>query len=220
MPDLIEIWRDFIPRILRKGEREPVDSVHALEKFVSTRSAFIAQKCLYGYLKTRMGTQFPQMFEDDTFAVSINIAKMNIYDACLSDLAVYATAVSLDGSSAQDETRRRLAARCHGKGLDDNTGIAVESFSPQKARQDFQSRLTAVAWHGSAKNADCFTKSPDALVRWAPIVKQHKDLDVLFVKNSIRYAWIDMRRILLRKLDRKAIADEVAGWEETKEEQE
>ena len=60
--------------------------------FLGNRAAWIAQKTLYGYLKTRMGMQFPKMFDEDPFVESINVAKWNIYAACASDLAIFMAA--------------------------------------------------------------------------------------------------------------------------------
>lgn len=206
MPGIAELWRSFMPRVLRRDEREPVDGVDSLERFVSTRAAYVAQKSLYGYLKTRMGVQFPQMFEDDRFGESINIAKRNVFEACLSDLAVHAVAVATEGSGLSDSQRRALAAGCHERGLADNGLEESERFSPEAARAAFAARLSASDWRGRALGRDEFERSPEALVRWAPIVKEHKDLDAEFVMNSMRYAWIDVRRTFRRKIDRAAVA--------------
>lgn len=211
MPGLTELWRSFMPRILRGSEREPIDGVGPLERFVSTRSAFVAQKSLYGYLKTRMGVQFPQMFEDDRFGESINIAKVNIFEACLCDLAVHAAAVAADGSGMADEQRRCLAAGCHERGLADNGLGESERFSPAAARVAFATRLASSDWRGRALGSDEFERSPDALVKWAPIVREHKDLDEEFVRNSMRFAWIDVRRTLRRKVDREAVVADAQG---------
>ena len=39
--------------------------------------------------KTRMGTKYVLMFEDEIFLESINKAKWNIYSECLQDLTLY-----------------------------------------------------------------------------------------------------------------------------------
>ncbi|EIM73317.1 hypothetical protein A33O_16150 [Nitratireductor aquibiodomus RA22] len=39
-----------------------------------------------------MGTRYPSMFEDDVFIGSINIAKLHVFAACLSDLTIHAVA--------------------------------------------------------------------------------------------------------------------------------
>ena len=53
------------------------------------KSAWVSQETLYGYLKTRMGTKYVLMFEDEIFLESINKAKWNIYSECLQDLTLY-----------------------------------------------------------------------------------------------------------------------------------
>ena len=199
-----------MPRALRSGGGERIDSPDALERFVSTRAAFIAQKTLYGYLKARMGTSFPRMFEDDTFAESINIAKMNYYDACLSDLAVHSVARALHGCAVGNVAREELSARCHSRGLLDNQ-VPAKGFSIEEAQRAFRTRLLGANWSGNAMTSNAFALSPEALVRWAPIVKAHKDMDTEYVMNSVRFAWIDIRRELGKGLDREAICAEYSG---------
>ena len=50
-----------------KGEdkiRNPDD----LRKFIQEKSALVSQHTLYGYVKTRIGTRFVMMFNDEQFA--------------------------------------------------------------------------------------------------------------------------------------------------------
>ncbi|MEL0113256.1 MAG: hypothetical protein VW835_16120, partial [Rickettsiales bacterium] len=117
---------------------------------MTTRSAFVAQKTLYGYVKTRMGTRYPSMFEDDVFAHSINIAKMHVFAACLSDMAVFATAHALSGAPADPELRRRTALAFYRRGLADNPNDAPSEFSPDDATRAFENRLSSVDWDSEA----------------------------------------------------------------------
>ena len=72
---------------LRK--KSPIENKATLKEFLLTRAAFISQKTLYGYIKTRAGTKYVTIFNDDRFNNSVNIAKWNIYILCLSDLTLY-----------------------------------------------------------------------------------------------------------------------------------
>jgi hypothetical protein len=72
--------------------KRPLRSVEELVEFIHTRAAYVAQTSLYGYVKTRMGTRYPLMFQDDGFAASINAAKWRVFAACLGDLTVFAAA--------------------------------------------------------------------------------------------------------------------------------
>jgi hypothetical protein len=69
---------------------EPIATPEALARFLDTRASFIAQTSLYGYLRTRAGMRYPELFDDDPFVEGINIAKWHVWLDCLSDLAVYA----------------------------------------------------------------------------------------------------------------------------------
>src|SRR5690554_3773392 len=75
---------------LGRKREEPVRDASGLAHFLDTRASFVAQTSLYGYLRTRAGMRYPELFDDDPFVVSINIAKWQIWLACLSDIAIYA----------------------------------------------------------------------------------------------------------------------------------
>ena len=82
---------DSLRQWFRRWRRaEPVHNAEALRRFLQTRASHIAQMTLYGYLRTRAGTRFPELFENDAFVVSMNIAKWHVWLACVSDLAVHA----------------------------------------------------------------------------------------------------------------------------------
>ena len=106
---------DFFARFKIRLDSGPLETVDELSSFVATRSAFIAQKTLYGYLKTRMGTRYPSMFEDDVFVSSIDIAKMHVFAGCLSDLALFAASRALHSESSDENAYRWLAHRWWGR---------------------------------------------------------------------------------------------------------
>lgn len=182
----------------------PIGSVAALEEFVATRSAYVAQKTLYGYVKTRMGTRYPAMFEDKKIIASINIAKLHVFAACLSDLTVYAVAVALPENGS--DACRALARRCYGAGLRVDAGEMPAEFSAQAASDEFERRLALTDWRERARQPENFTESPRALVRWAPIADQLKKLDSEVVENSVKFAWRDVRQQFNKRLDAGAVA--------------
>ena len=145
----------------------PVDSVAALENFVATRSAYVAQKTLYGYVKTRMGTRYVAMFDDKNIIASLNIAKLHVFAACLSDLTLYAVATALHGLPVGNDEREAMARVCYAAGLRANTGEAPEQFSAQDCIAEFDRRLAETDWN-RAGQPDNFTRSPRALMQWAP----------------------------------------------------
>ena len=73
-----------------------INSKKDLKNFIQERSAHVTQTTLYGYIKTRIGTRYALMFEDEIFSKSINLAKWNIYMAALSDCTLYVFSYLMD----------------------------------------------------------------------------------------------------------------------------
>jgi hypothetical protein len=203
----------FFARLSIRRDSGPIDSIDALCRFVSTRAAFVAQKTLYGYLKTRMGSRYPRMFEDDAIIASINIAKLYIFAACLSDLTLFAVSGALRDAAPDDAGRRALALRCFRAALADNDEQvrSVPAFSAAEAVAAFESRLAAWDWQATPGNAVLFAESPAALFRWAPIAPDLKVLDREIVENSIKFTWRDVRSRFEQRLDGAAVAAEAGG---------
>lgn len=195
-------------RLRVRRDTAPVDTVDTMCTFVSTRAAFVAQKKLYGYLKARMGTRFPSMFEDDVFVQSINLAKMHVFAACLSDMTVHAVALVTAGSGLAEEARAALAQRCFAAGVEDNREHAPEG-APEAWSDAFRERLKDLHWENMAAGGDSFTESPKALFRWAPIADELKQYDREIVENSIRFAWSEPVREFRQRAAAEAI---VADW--------
>ena len=210
---ILDFLPQFVARLRIRRDSGPIDSVDALSTFVSTRSAFVAQKTLYGYLKTRMGTRYPSMFEDDVIISSINIAKMHVFAACLSDLAIFAAFRALHSETTDESAYRDLALRCFRRGLTDNEeqALSIERFSPVEAQTDFERRLAFHDWGSSLPAPELFTASPAALFDWAPIAPQLKRDDKEIVQNSIKFTWRDVRVQLDKRVDPVAIAADLTS---------
>src|SRR5690606_30000829 len=124
----------------------PVTTPLDLATFVDTRSKFVAQTSLYGYLKTRAGTRYVSLFEDDTFVASINISKWEIYFACLSDLTVHAVASSGSGSDAGRDELADLARWCFDQATRETKPEEMRPGAAAEARDGFAVRVAGVVW--------------------------------------------------------------------------
>lgn len=187
----------------------------ALRQFLETRSSYIAQTTLYGYLRTRAGTRFPELFENDAFGVSINIAKWYIWLACLSDLAVFAGGLLWQRSGAAPSDAGRAVTSI----VED---ILAATGTPEQAGPEFprlaaevRARLGGCHWRSVQDDASAFTESPAALVQWAPVIEDFMRLDQEIVSNSVRYAWIEIRRTLRRDLDAGPVMASVGASRES-----
>ncbi|MEM7071866.1 MAG: hypothetical protein AAF403_08950, partial [Pseudomonadota bacterium] len=77
-------------------DKSPIDTIKKLQDFTQTRASYIAQTSLYGYLKTRMGTNYRTLFEDDVFSSSIRLSAAKIFTVALSDLCLFSGATIVE----------------------------------------------------------------------------------------------------------------------------
>lgn len=185
---------------LSRRRAEPVHDRAALQRFLDTRASFVAQTSLYGYLRTRAGTRYPELFDDDAFVVSINLAKWQIWLDCLGDLACFAGG-ALVRAGHDPERVGGLMRELVGNILD-ATGVPADcgeefSLHAQRVRE----RVAACDWAQMTDDEGPFSDSPASLVHWAPVVKEFKQLDAEIVQNSVRFRWQEVRRDLRRNLD-------------------
>lgn len=189
----------------RRRRQEPVNTRAALQQFLETRASFVAQTSLYGYLRTRAGMRYPELFDDDVFVHSINIAKWHIWLACLSDLSVYAGGLLVQvAPGSVNEVARLMPAVAQ--------DILAAAGTPEEADAEYaahtqrvQARLAQCNWTEVTDDEAPFSESPGALVRWAPIVDELKALDEPIVRNSVRFRWQEIRRDLRRNLDPQGV---------------
>lgn len=197
--------REHFGSVGRRRRGEPIRDRASLRYFLQTRASYVAQISLYGYLRTRAGMLYPQLFDDDEYVRMINIAKWHIWLACLSDLSVYTGGLMLQNSPASTSEIGALMDQLVATILDE-TGIPAEAGSEFSAHAErVQMRLKACDWERVTDDATPFSESPPALIRWAPVVDSFKEVDEAIVKNSIRFRWQEIRRELRRSLDSAAV---------------
>ena len=187
----------------------PVATVAQLVAYVETRSKFVAQFTLFGYIKTRAGTRYVSLYEDPLFAKSVNIAKWEIYLACLCDMAIYTTAGIGRKAVARPGDLEALAIY-----IVDSVTMAEEI--PAERTQGFgdiraahAARARATAWNQIEPGEGPFEASLSALVEWSPIADELKVHDVEIVRNSMRFKWKKIRDQFERSIDADAV---LADW--------
>ena len=190
--------RDFLGG--RRNRARPVVERADLRRFLETRANYVAQFSLNGYLRTRAGVRFPELFDDDTFVASIKQATWHVWLACLSDLAVYAGLLILQRTNgSSDEIRNFVRSvvdellASHGTPPDAGPEFAAHA-------ERVRARLALCDWSGLADDESAFSESPEALVRYAPVIDELKALDAPIVRNSVRFRWQEIRRDLRRDL--------------------
>ena len=195
-------WRRFFAIRFDNSRIQTVDN---LVEFIQTRAAYVAQTSLYGYLKTRMGTRYRQIFEDEEFLPSINSAKWRTYAACLSDLAVFAAATAGIEDGLSDREITELARYCFKTAVRQTFDDAEADKMRSEIAARFDKRISSVVWHDAAAGEKAFTSSPLELINSAPVAEEFKQLDKEIVTNSIRFRWRDVREQLRKRIGREAI---------------
>jgi hypothetical protein len=187
----------------------PVETVDQLVRFVETRSKYVSQITLYGYIRTRVGTRYASMMEDAVFAGSVNMAKWEIYLACLCDLAVYVTALLGRDADADEDEMGAFVIHLVEAALASEPVPAERPQGFDDVRIAIRDRAGVTAWDKAAEREAAFDASLAALVEWAPVADELKILDVEIVRFSIRFKWKSVRDQIGGLLDVDAV---LADW--------
>ena len=175
---LFILFKAFIPN-------KKINNLDELESFIQTKSAWVTQVTLYGYLKTRMGTRYVLHFENDKFMDSVNQAKWNIYSVALQDL-IFFTFSYLKANLNYQETNK--AKEIFFKILDDEISNKMPLDLIEGTKKSFNERLQNIDWDNYFKDLP-FNPSALSLFKWAPIADELKTLDRKIVLNSMILKW-------------------------------
>ena len=175
---LFSLFKAFIPKT-------KISNLDELEDFIQSKSAWVTQVTLYGYLKTRMGTRYVLHFENDEFMASVNLAKWNIYAVALQDLTFFTFSYLKNNLNYQEVDK---AKEIFLKILDDETTNKMPLDIIEEAKKNFNERLQNINWN-TYYNDFPFNPSALSLYKWAPIADELKNLDRKIVLNSVILKW-------------------------------
>ena len=161
-----------------------IKSKKDLENFIKERAAHVTQTTLYGYLKTRIGTRYVAMLEDEKFTDSINIAKWNIYVVAISDLTFYVFSYLIDKKNLKQNDAEEIFLNIIN--AESKNGLSQTIYD--KSKNEFISKAKNVNWNQYYLN-NPFKESGLALYNWSPIADELKVLDKEIVLNSIKLKW-------------------------------
>ena len=180
---LFALFKAFIPK-------KKIKNLDDLEEFIQSKSAWVTQVTLYGYLKTRMGTRYVLHFENDEFMKSVNLAKWNIYAAALQDLTLFTFSYLKANMSYEDVNK---AEEIFLKILDDEISNKMPLNIIEDAKNNFSERLQKVNWDNYYSDLP-FNPSALSLYKWAPIAEELKTLDRKIVLNSVILKWDTVKK--------------------------
>jgi len=172
------LFKAFVPK-------KKIKDLDELESFIQTKSAWVSQVTLYGYLKTRMGTRYVLHFENDQFMKSVNLAKWNIYAVALQDLTLFAFSYLKANLNYKDMER---AKEIFFKILDDEISNKMPMDIIENTKKNFDERFEKINWENYHNDLP-FNPSALSLYKWAPIAEELKTLDRKIVLNSVILKW-------------------------------
>jgi hypothetical protein len=161
-----------------------IKSKEDLKNFIQERSAHVTQTTLYGYIKTRIGSRYAMMFEDEIFSNSINIAKWNIYLSALSDCTLYVFSYLIDKKNLKQNDAEEIFNNIAEKEIENG----LKKNICDDAKIEFKQRMETVDWNKYYLD-NPFKNSGLALYKWSPIADNLKILDKQIVLNSIKLKW-------------------------------
>ena len=175
---LFSLFKAFIPK-------KKIKNIKDLTEFIQKKSSWVTQVTLYGYLKTRIGTKYVLMFDDEIFLSSINKAKWNIYSIALQDLTFY-TLSYLNVFYNYNEITK--ANEIYEDILNNETNNGMPEEVILKGKEKFKERLQNINWKEYYKSWP-FNESALALYEWSPVAQELKTLDRKIVLNSMILKW-------------------------------
>ena len=172
------LFKAFIPK-------KKIKNLDELEEFIQSKSAWVSQVTLYGYLKTRIGTRYVLHFDNEEFMKSVNLAKWNIYAVSLQDLTFFSFSYLKVHFNFEEMDK---AKEIFLKILDDETSNNMPLDIIEEAKKSFNERLEKINWESYYSNIP-FNQSALSLHKWAPIADELKSLDRKIVLNSSILKW-------------------------------
>ncbi len=178
--------------------KKPLTKRSELIEFIHRNASFVSQVVLLTYVKARAGTQYPKLFENREYLKSIEIARSNIYSACVADLIFY-----IINEHCFKDIKGKKIHFILAKMVDEVFAFAkydekvVEEFNKMKKRCKEQIKTLNI----EKIDHKLFKMSSDTFFRWAPMAEEFKKDDEEIIRNSILFRWIEVRRELRSRIE-------------------
>ena len=181
---LVDIRNYVFPIKKITNKFRKISSKKDLKNFIQERSAHVTQTTLYGYIKTRIGSRYAMMFEDEVFLKSINLAKWNIYMAALTDCTFYVFSYLIDKKNLKQNDALEIFIEI----IKNEKSNGLESELFENTKLEFNQKLKEIDWKTHHQN-NPFKNSGLSLFKWSPIAENLKVFDKEIVLNSIKLKW-------------------------------
>jgi len=186
-------------------EKNSLSNFNNLIEFVDKNASFVSQVTLYPYIKTRAGTQHPKLFENQKFLTSLRISRWYIFMACVNDMSIFISHLCSKEQNYNKKFASKLACL-----------ISLEVFKKIDQKdidnEEFKKSIKYITSYYNNPNhrkgktiENFFKKSADELIKWVPVSEEFKREDQTILRNSIKFRWIPIRKLIKENLDIKKI---------------
>ena len=186
-------------------EKNSLSNFNNLIEFVDKNASFVSQVTLYPYIKTRAGTQHPKLFENQKFLTSLRISRWYIFMACVNDMSIFISHLCSKEQNYNKKFACKLACL-----------ISLEVFKKIDQKdidnEEFKKSIKYITSYYNNPNhrkgktiENFFKKSADELIKWVPVSEEFKREDQTILRNSIKFRWIPIRKLIKENLDIKKI---------------
>ena len=133
----------FFPMRKITSKFSSINSIDDLERFIQERAAHVTQTTLYGYLKTRIGTRYVSMIQDEKFAESTNIAKWNIYVSAILDLTFYTFSYLIDQKNLKENDAKKIFEKI----INNEFKNGLSKQIGQNILEEFEKKFKIINWN-------------------------------------------------------------------------
>lgn len=190
---------------------EPIATPHALRSFLDTRSAYVTQRVMVEYSRSRAGLHWRQLEEEADFQKALEAGRWQAFPAVLGDLS-YLTGSKLLGQ-AGPENRSFLPA------LATLAASIVAAYGPPAGRPDgfrpecnaLTKRLLALGEQEPAPAHVVAQGSGDALYEALPIHLSLRPEDRPLVQRATAFTLITCLDDFTKRADKPALLQALSG---------
>lgn len=201
----------LLDRVARWFRTEPIATIGALEAFMDSRSAFMAQKCVIEYCRARSGVLSMKLFKEPAFLDALHHSRWTTYGLAYCDIAEMIEGVLRPHSSGSPNQLAEGLAR-----------IGERTFAshglPAGAPDDFwagavarlERRLALAQLHAPRPVRDIPKTEIEAVLASLPIHPSLRGQDFELLQNHLRINLVRIYEDFLARADRQRLGAELS----------
>ena len=201
----------LLDRVTRWFRTEPIDTIEALEAFMDSRAAFMAQKCVFEYCRARSGVLSMKLFKEQAFLDAMHHSRWTTYALVYCDVAEMIEGVL--------RPHARGSLKLLAKGL---ARMGERTFAshglPEGAPEDFWSgaverlekRLALAQLHAPRPVRDIPKTEIEAILASLPIHPSLRGQDFELLQNHLRINLVRIYEDFLASADLQRLGAELS----------